>query len=126
MPNKRLPMRKIKEILRLKHVCGLSDREIAESCKVGHVTVGNYLKRMAATGLAWADAAGLSETELQVRLFPKSHLPPETRRPAPDCQYIYDELRSHKKLNLTLTQLWLEYKDAHPTDGYEYTQFCDY
>lgn len=26
MPNKRLPMRKIKEILRLKYVCGLSER----------------------------------------------------------------------------------------------------
>ena len=51
---------------------------------------------------------------------------PGARRPEPDCQYIYEELRSHKKLNLTLTQLWAEYKDAHPTDGYEYTQFCEY
>ena len=125
MPNKRLPMRKIKEVLRLKFVCGLSDREISESCKVGHVTVGNYLKRMAAAGLDWADAASLNETELQVRLFPKSCLPPGARRPAPDCQHIYDELRSYKKFNLTLTQLWLEYKEAHP-DGYEHTQFCEY
>ena len=119
-------MRKIKEILRLKYICSLSDQEIAESCQIGRVTVGNYLKRMAAAGLDWANAASLSESELQVRLFPKSYPPPEARRPAPDCQYIYDELRSHKKLNLTLTQLWLEYKEAHPTDGYEYTQFCEY
>ena len=41
MPNKRLPMRKIKEILRLKYVCGLSEREIAQSCRVTRSTVGN-------------------------------------------------------------------------------------
>jgi hypothetical protein len=28
MANRRLPVRKIKEILRLKHACGLSKREI--------------------------------------------------------------------------------------------------
>jgi transposase len=43
----------------------------------------------------------------------------------PDCQYIYDQLRDYKKVNLTLTQLWLEYLEHHP-DGYQYTQFCEY
>ena len=44
-------MRKIKEALRLKFICGLGERKIAESCRIGHTTVANYLKR--------ADAAGL-------------------------------------------------------------------
>ncbi len=43
----------------------------------------------------------------------------------PDCQYIYAQLRAYKKVHLTLTQLWLEYKEGHP-DGYQYTQFCEY
>ncbi len=102
MPNKRLSMRKIKEVLRLKCVCGLGDQEIAESCKIGRTTVGNYLKRMSAAGLDWDSAAGLSEREIEERLFPRSHPPAEARRPLPDCQYIYDELRGYKKLNLTL------------------------
>jgi transposase len=34
-------------------------------------------------------------------------------------------LRTYRKFNLTLTQLWLEYKEKHP-DGYQYTQFCEY
>ena len=34
MSNKRLPMRKTEEILRLKHVYGLSEREVARSCQV--------------------------------------------------------------------------------------------
>ena len=125
MPNKRLPMRKIKEILRLKYVCGLSEREIARSCRVTRSTVGNYLRRAAAAKVTWQVAEGLNETELQARLFHVLHSPNAATRPLPDCQYIYDELRDHKKFNLTLTQLWLEYREHHP-DGYQYTQFCEY
>ena len=62
-------MRKIKEILRLKYVCGLSEREIAQSCRVTRITVGNYLRRAAAAKVTWQMAEGLNETELQARLF---------------------------------------------------------
>jgi IS30 family transposase len=41
MANRRLPLRKIKEILRLKHACGLSKREIARSCNVARSTVAS-------------------------------------------------------------------------------------
>ena len=124
MPNKRLPMRKIREILRLRHVCGLGEREIARSCHTARATVGNYLKRAEAVGLAWPVAAELSETELASLLFPRGSPTANRQRAAPDCQYIHDQLRDHKKVNLTLTQLWLEYKENHP-DGYQYTQFCE-
>ena len=50
---------------------------------------------------------------------------PGLERPLPDCPYIYDELRSHKKVSLTLMQLWIEYKERYP-EGYEYTQFCEH
>jgi transposase len=46
------------------------------------------------------------------------------QRPAPDYNDIYNQLRTYRKFNLTLAQLWLEYKDHHP-DGYQYSQFCD-
>ncbi len=125
MANERLPMRKIKEILRLRYACGLSEREIARSCGVAHTTVSSYLRRAKRAGLIWPGAAALSEVELETRLFSAAHPFPEPKRPLPDYQYVYDELRSHKKLNLTLAQLWLEYKEAQP-DGYQYTQFCRY
>jgi transposase len=32
-------------------------------------------------------------------------------------------LREHKNVNLTLDQLWREYRQSHP-DGYQYSQFC--
>jgi transposase len=46
-------------------------------------------------------------------------------RSLPDFQHVYDELRRFRKFNLTLTQLWVEYKEVQP-DGYGYTQFCEH
>ncbi len=118
-------MRKIKEVLRLKYDCGISEREIARSCQVSRSTVADYLRRAVAAKLSWAEASALSQTELEDRLFPTEHVPSTVKRPAPDCEYIYDELRAYRKFNLTLSQLWLEYKQNHP-DGYQYTQFCEH
>jgi transposase len=125
MANRRLPVRKIKEILRLKYACGLTNREIARSCNVARSSVGDYLMRARGAGLDWPGAAGLSDTELEALLFPTEHVPSSVRRPAPDCEHIYQELRRYKSLNLTMTQLWVEYKEKHP-NGYQYTQFCEY
>ena len=61
MANRRLPVRKIKEILRLKHACGLSAREIARSCNVARSTVADYLRRARAAGLSWPEAAELTD-----------------------------------------------------------------
>lgn len=125
MASRRLPVRKIKEILRLVHICSLSNREIAQSCDVACSTVSDYLIRAKAAGVNWPDAADLTETELEERLFPNEHLASSVQRPPPDCDYIYDQLRRYRNVNLTLTQLWLEYKEKH-SDGYQYTQFCAY
>jgi transposase len=118
-------MRKIKEVLRLKYDCGISKREIARSCQVSRSTVADYLRRAAAAKLSWAEASSLTQTQLEERLFPTEHIPSTVKRPAPDCEYIYNELRTYRKFNLTLSQLWLEYKQSH-LDGYQYTQFCEH
>ena len=125
MANRRLSVRKLKEILRLKYACSLSEREIARSCNVARSTVGDYLTRARVAGLGWPEATDLSETELEARLFPTERVPSSVHRPPPDCEYIYQELRRYRNINLTMTQLWLEYKEQHP-DGYQYTQFCEY
>jgi len=83
------------------------------------------LRRARAAKLTWEEASRITETELEARLFPTEHISSVIKRPLPDCEHIYNELRTYRKLNLTLSQLWLEYKEAHP-DGYQYTQFCEY
>lgn len=53
MPQERLSMRKITEVLRLKHERSLSNRKIATSCKIGKTTVANYLHRAEKAGISW-------------------------------------------------------------------------
>lgn len=125
MPNRRLSVRKIKEILRLKLDCGISEREIARSCSISRSTVADYLRRAAAARLTWSEASAMAEAQLEERLFPTEHIPSSVKRPPPDCEHIYNELRTYRKFNLTLSQLWLEYKEKH-SDGYQYTQFCEH
>ena len=115
-------MRKIKEILRLKWECGLSVKKIAQSCGVARSTVGDYLLRARAAGLSWPLPEGMSEAELESRLFPGHRNRSQAERPLPDWSEIHKE---NKKKGVTLALLWTEYKQEHP-DGYQYTQFCEY
>ena len=52
MATTRLPMRRLRELLRLRFEAGLSHRSIAQACTVGLGTVTSYLQRAAAAGLA--------------------------------------------------------------------------
>jgi len=117
-------MRKIKEVLRLKYDSNLSEREISRSCQVSRSTVADYLMKAKAARISWPEAAALTDTEIEERLFPVQRIPSSVKRPEPGYEYIYNQLRTYRKFNLTLVQLWLEYKEKHP-DGYQYSQFCD-
>ena len=44
MPAERAPMRKVREVLRLRHALGVSERQIAQSLGIGQTTVGEYLR----------------------------------------------------------------------------------
>lgn len=45
MKTKRLPMRRIRDLLRLKYELGLPNRAIARACVIGVGTVSEYLAR---------------------------------------------------------------------------------
>jgi transposase len=120
MPGKRLSMRKICEILRLKHECGRSNREIGISCGIGSSTVNDYLQRAKTAGLNWPLPVELNDQALEQILFPSSG-PRVAIRDAPDFEEIHKELQSRKSMTLSL--LWEEYKEKH-TGGYQYSWFC--
>ena len=64
-------MRKIEEVLRLRHELGLHQEQIARSCSINHSTVADYLYRAKAAGLdQWPLPDGLDEAGLEKRLFP--------------------------------------------------------
>jgi transposase len=120
MPAERLPMRKVREVLRLKHACGASDRLIAQSVGIGRTTVTEYLRRAAVIGITWPVPVGLDDGDLEQRLFtpPGFHIAPT--RPQPDWTHVHAELR---RRGVTLMLLWEEYRAEHP-DGYGYSRFC--
>ncbi|MCP5347368.1 MAG: IS21 family transposase [Pseudomonadales bacterium] len=122
MPAKRLSMRKIKEVLRLKWVSGLSNRKIAASCGIGRPTVSEYLRRAESAGLRWPLPDDLDEARLERLLFPPPPDLPAQQRGIPDWANIHGEL---KRPGVTLFLLWQEYRQAHP-DGYQYSWFCEH
>src|SRR3954454_4538420 len=61
MPAERVSMRRVREILRLKHACGASDRAIARALGVARSTVALTLERLAAAGLVWPLPVGAGQ-----------------------------------------------------------------
>src|SRR6266478_4021133 len=122
LPQERLPMRKIKEVLRL-HALGLSQRQIALSCAVGQATVSEYLKAAATASLKWADVADWDDERLWKAVAPSQETPrSRIHPPEPDYAAILHELQTHK--HVTLQLLWEEYREQSP-DGYRYSRYCD-
>ncbi len=122
LPQERLPVRKIKEVLRL-HALGLSQRQIALSCAVGQATVSDYLKAAAAVGLKWADVADWDDDRLWKAVAPsRETAQSRTHPPEPDYAAILHELQTNK--HVTLQLLWEEYREQSP-DGYRYSRYCD-
>ena len=118
MPAPRLSMRKIREVLRLKHERGFSHRAVAQACSIGVGTVTLYLERSTTLGLGWPLPPDLDDAALEARLFPRAA--PVRERVRPDCAWIHREL-THP--GVTLHLLWEESAQGHPA-GYRYSQFC--
>ena len=121
MPKVRTSMRKIREVLRLSLLLGLSQRQVARSVRLGQSTVWDYLVRFKVSGLVWDEVEGLDEEALEQRLFPSERVSSERSRSLPDWPEIHQEMK-HKSVTVSL--LWQEYRESHP-EGYGYSRFCD-
>ena len=120
MAKRRLPMRQLRQILKLKYHTGLTHREIAKACSIGAGTVSTYIARAREAGLTWPLPPELDDATLEKRLFKLAQVA-GTARPLPEWATIHREL---KRVGVTLHLLWLEYREIHP-EGYAYSQFCD-
>lgn len=119
MAKKRISVKKIKEILRLRLGEKRSLRETAQSVNTSPSVVHDCVKRFEIAGLKWPDDANIDEVVLQRKLCsPKQ--PCCESKATPDFATIHKELR---KKGVTLYLLWQEYKQCHPDDGYQYSQF---
>ena len=105
MPTERLPMRKIREILRLRRQKELSVREAARALGVSVGVVSKTSSRAEKAGLSWEVAEGLNDAELEERLYGRAPAP-SVDRPRPDPVHLHTELR---RPGVTLELLHLEY-----------------
>lgn len=115
-----LSMRKIREILRLKFGCGLSNRQIARATGCGASTVFDYLSRARSAEVSWPLSKDLDDEEALKALLFGAGRTGEPRRATPDWPRYHEELR---KKYVTLALLWAEYSQEQP-DGYGYSRFC--
>jgi len=119
MSGARLPMRNIRDVLRLT-AAGMSSRKIAASLSIGASTVIDCLHRARRAGLAWPLPDEIDDAILELRLYPP-RLTTREQRPLPNWAEIHREL---KRPGVTLELLWQEYREQHPS-GYAYSRFCD-
>src|SRR5260221_14634456 len=91
MPGQRLPMRKIRDVLRL-HAGGMSKRKIAASLLIGATAAGDRGRRARRAGLSWPLPEGLSDGALERLLYPPPLGAAKDRRAQTDWAPIHREL----------------------------------
>ena len=67
MANRRLSIRKVREVLRLYQAAGMSIRAIARSVGVSPTTAGDYVRRAELQGLTWPLPESVDDAALQRR-----------------------------------------------------------
>src|ERR1700679_4184348 len=100
MPNERIAMRHVREVLRLKSA-GVPIREVARRVGTAPSTVCLTLKRAASAGVFWPVEEDLSDRELEQLLFVQtSDRTGHRRLVEPDWSLIHCELKRNKHLTL--------------------------
>jgi len=121
MVKDRLSMRKFKEVLRLKYEHELTNRKIAKSCAMSHVTVGRYLTLAKKAGITWPLPDDIDDADLEQRLYQNVQRSASQRPVMPPMEHLFKEL---KRKHVTLQLLWYEYKQDNP-GGYQYSYFSE-
>lgn len=103
---KRLPMRKIRDVLRLSAE-GLSTRQISASLSIGRATLQGYLERARSAGVRWPLPGTLTDTELEQLLYPRTAQAVSQRATTPNWADIHRDL---SRKGVTLRLLWEEYR----------------
>jgi len=83
MSQERLPVRKIRAVIRLHYEAGLSNRAVARACRVSNSTVGEYRERAEKAGLGWPLPEGLNDEELYRQLYSEENKKEDHSLPIP-------------------------------------------
>ncbi len=120
MPAQRITMQRIREVLRLKHECGLSHERIARALKIAKGSVANYVAAAERAGLTAQGVRELDDAAMLERLHPQRYV--HKRFVVPDLAQVHRELR---RKGVTLQLLWEEYRDGCQGTPYSRTRFSE-
>ncbi len=122
---RKISMSKIKEVLRLKYLNLLSNRQIQSITGVSRNSVANYIKSFVELGSSLEEVLVLNDTDLK-QLFHANKLAPQVKLTSsykhPNWSNIREELT---KKGMTRALLHEELKASQP-DLYSYSQFNRY
>lgn len=122
MAQRRTPMKKIREIVRLHEKCGLSLRKTAQALNLSRPVTNDYYVRCQRSGLTYEIIKDMPDDELLMVLQAETAEVFDKRyqRLAGSFEYFAREL---KRVGVTRHLLWEEYRRDEP-EGYGYSQFC--
>ena len=121
MPAKRIPMRKLRDILRLRLQADLTIRQINNSLRLSVGAVQKVCRLAEARELTWSKVEQLDDQALLRLLYPPPAQQHDSKFVIPDWAEMHRELK-HK--GMTKQLLWEEYTAQYPGRSYRYTQFC--
>lgn len=122
---RRITMHKIREVLRLKYLNQLSNRQIETMTGVSRSSVSNYLKVRDTLEMELDELLGLSDVVLN-DLFTKKTSSSPVKKDLSDIHPNWAEVRAElSKKGMTRLLLWEELKEKEPK-LYSYSQFNRY
>jgi transposase len=120
MARRRLPLKRIREALRLHQDCSMSLRQTAKALAVSRSALSEYLKKCCEHDLTYESIKEMSDESLLKIFSENKQIDPRMLTLQSKFSYFAKELG---RVGVTHFLLWEEYIAEHP-DGYQYSQFC--
>ena len=120
MAQRRIPLKRVKEALRLHYECGLSLRKTAQALSISRPVLTEYLEQCKTLCITYEKAQQMSDDELIACFSGNAPQDPRLEYLLPVFPHYAKEL---SKVGVTRYLLWEEYRVKNP-DGYSYSQFC--
>ncbi len=121
MSQRRISMKKIREIVRLHEQAKLSQRQISQALGMSRPVVSDYIIKIKTFGLTFTDIENMPDETL-LNILQGNKTADNKRHEILQNQFLHftQEL---KRVGVTRQILWEEYIEENP-DGYSYSQFC--
>ncbi len=120
MAQRRISLKRIREALRLREHCNLSERKIARTLSMSRPVVKEYLQKCTRAGVTYEKSMQMTDDTLYACFSKEKCNDPRLIHLTCTFPQIAKDLT---KVGVTRQLLWEEYLAVNP-DGYSYSQFC--